>query len=149
MNLYKNFLWKGIEMKAELLAEIHNKWHDRMKELLKRAYSIVSRKTSDYGKENFLISGDITSSILQKEIQPYEVAVVLLGVKLARIDSIFKKIEAGEGLEFESVEDSVIDAINYLGLMYRERIKQIERNRLSCNDKGLEEAGDKRDFSAI
>lgn len=77
------------------------------KETLEKALSLIGEREKTYGsaEENFQRIANIASNILGKNISRYEVAAVLVAVKLGRMSN-----DPG-------YVDSYDDAINYLAFM--------------------------------
>ena len=76
--------------------------------VLKECAELQARKSADYQSEK--------SRILQSDHYPRGCATILdmAYQKLIRMYSVMEAAEAGESPKFESLEDSAIDAINYL-----------------------------------
>ena len=76
--------------------------------VLKECAELQQRKSNDYQNEK--------SRIVQADHYPRGCATILdmAYQKLIRMYSVMETIENGDGVNFESLEDSAIDAINYL-----------------------------------
>ena len=76
--------------------------------VLKECAELQQRKSNDYQNEK--------SRIVQADHYPRGWATILdmAYQKLIRMYSVMETIENGDGVNFESLEDSAIDAINYL-----------------------------------
>ena len=73
-------------------------------ELLKKAVETISERGDQYGtvENNFNRISAIASAILDRQVTPYEIAMILHALKLARIGAS------------PTNADSYIDGINYL-----------------------------------
>ena len=72
-------------------------------EVLTTAKDVAAERAFQYGEEMLLIASKISSTVLNKNITPHDVAIILAALKLARIKDSKKKL------------DNYVDAINYLG----------------------------------
>lgn len=92
-------------------------------DLFDKCKDILVSKGHDYSTEkdnhsNFKYSGFIAEAFPVE----YKSYAVLIGTKLARISTLLQKKEAKN----ESIEDSFIDLINYVALMYeRYRLEEL------------------------
>lgn len=92
-------------------------------DLFDKCKDILVSKGHDYSQErdghsNFKYSSFIAEAFPVK----YKSYAVLIGTKLARISTLLQKKEAKN----ESIEDSFIDLINYVALMYeRYRLEEL------------------------
>lgn len=79
--------------------------------VLKEAIELQNRKSQDY--QNPL------SRVRQADHYPRGVYTILdiVNGKLLRMYSVLETMEAGGSINFESVEDSAVDAINYLSFV--------------------------------
>lgn len=80
-------------------------------EVLKQAIDIQRAKGNDYN--------NAVSSVVQADYYPRGVWSILdiVNAKYLRMVSVLETMEAGGKPNFESVEDSAIDAINYLSFL--------------------------------
>jgi hypothetical protein len=77
--------------------------------LLNRCLEMLKKKNSDYANDtspfaNFEYSSELAG------IEKYQSILQLLGMKLSRI----RELMSGKEPNYESLEDSILDAINYL-----------------------------------
>lgn len=92
--------------------------------ILDKCKPILSSKAYDYSSNSDLHSNFKLAEALASEFpNPYKTYVVLIGMKLARISQLLQKGE----VKHESLDDSFLDGINYLALMY-ERYKEEQKN---------------------
>lgn len=82
--------------------------NDRFNELVKKSEEILLKKGSDYSNEDALSNFKQVSLITQVPVET--VALVLIGIKVARLGNLFNKDSNPSN---ESVYDSVIDLLNY------------------------------------
>jgi hypothetical protein len=92
------------------------------KVILKSAVDILGERGQDYGgiEDNFARISKITAAVLNKEISPYEIAMILHCVKLARMSGSQGKI------------DNYVDGINYLA--FAGQFATNESNKGDSND---------------
>lgn len=105
------------ETKVESASEVLNA---KMQENLKICGKILGSKGSDYGYDNFVHAAKVASIVAGTEIKPHWIAAALVGIKLARYGNLTAE---GKVPEHESIDDTIRDAVNYLVLMDRERVK--------------------------
>jgi len=83
------------------------------------ASQLLQKKNEDYASnqrgKNFIEAAKVASVITQKTIHPKDVAACLIGIKLSRYGNL--TTEENKIPNFEALEDTIHDAINYLGLM--------------------------------
>lgn len=74
------------------------------KQILSQSVAIIDNRAKDYGDviESFSRASSIATTILQKNVSIYDVAIISAAIKLSRISNK------------NDHEDSYIDAINYL-----------------------------------
>jgi hypothetical protein len=79
--------------------------------VLRECIDLQTKKSADYQSS--------VSEIKQAEYYPHGVNTIfdIMHAKMLRIKSVLAKMEAGEGVNFESVEDSCKDLINYSSFM--------------------------------
>ena len=101
------------------------KLYKEMLTTLETCTEVLKNKRQDYGDSNFVSAAKIASIVCNKDIIPMDVAACLIGIKLARYGNL-----TGFNLQplHESVNDTIIDLINYTVLMERERQKENARN---------------------
>ncbi|MBW8002633.1 MAG: hypothetical protein FVQ80_11530 [Planctomycetes bacterium] len=106
--------------------KLNSKFHKEMAETLREAASILDGKTSDYGHDSFQVGAAFASMITGKEVTATEIAAGLVGQKMAR----YKTLINSDGKPVnESLHDTIVDWVNYIVLMERERKKDAERER--------------------
>lgn len=81
--------------------------------LLNRCLEVIKKKNSDYANDkdpfaNFSYSSEIAG------VEKYQAILQLIGMKLSRIKEL---MSSGKEPNFESIEDSILDAINYLVIL--------------------------------
>lgn len=81
---------------------------ERFNELISISEGILIKKGSDYSNDDALSNFKQVAEITQVSVET--VALVLIGVKVARLGNLFKK--DGNAVN-ESINDSVIDLLNY------------------------------------
>lgn len=95
-------------------------------DFLAKAREIVEKKGQDYDGgircRNFFQAAKLASLLLDKPVSPKDVIAGLLGVKIARLSNL-TCAEGEINPNFESVEDTVIDIMNYFGFF--EEIRQM------------------------
>ncbi len=100
-------------------------------ELLKKAETLLGPKSHDYGEytKNCSDIGTIASVIRDKEIDALDVAAMMIGVKLSRLANLTSG--KGKTPKNESIMDTEVDGINYIGLFeeVREFMKGLEDGR--------------------
>lgn len=76
----------------------------KAEDILESALELIAERGKDYGniEDTFKRTAEIATAILGKEFTPYEIAVIMHSVKLARLKTSPTKI------------DSYVDGINYL-----------------------------------
>ena len=98
------------------------KLREDVMKILWKAEHLLYRKGHDYGDEdrlrNFKHVSKMWSILTGKEMTPTEAALFLLLLKIDRYMNLYKK---GEEALNESVEDTVVDGINYWLLMEANR----------------------------
>lgn len=79
--------------------------------ILEECIDLQSKKSADYQAD--------VSEIKQAEYYPHGVTTIydIMHAKMLRIKSVLAKMEAGHDANFESVEDSCKDLINYSSFM--------------------------------
>lgn len=106
--------------------ELNKKFHGEMAATLREAAGILDGKTNDYGHDSFQVGAEFASMIMGKKVTATEVAASLVGQKMAR----YKTLVNSDGPPVnESIHDTVVDWVNYVVLMERERKKDAERER--------------------
>jgi hypothetical protein len=96
--------------------------HEKMVHDINTCVSILSNRASDYGNDSFIDSANIFMAITGKGITPHEIALVMLCTKLARYGYMLKK--DNKKLNMAVVTDTIVDAMNYLGITERERLRE-------------------------
>ena len=92
--------------------------------MMEKAYTLLDNKAHDYATPNDLHSNFKYSDMVSSPFyNPYKSYAVLVGVKLARLSQV---LQDQREVKNESIEDSFIDLINYVALMY-ERYKLEKR----------------------
>lgn len=91
---------------------IREKHFQAVEDFYATGLSIMEGKNDDYAKasdpySNFRFAGQAAG------ISPAQVMLALIGVKLARIENIIHAPTVNN----ESLEDSIVDAINYIGIL--------------------------------
>lgn len=83
-------------------------------DVLTQASNLIGERGQDYGgiEDNFSNIAAVFYSIRGKELSPYDVALVMVSVKIARI------------LQSPYKEDNYLDAINYLAFAHELRPTQ-------------------------
>ena len=104
------------------------------RDILLKALEIIETKSEDYDSgercKNFFEAAKIASILRNKNIDAMDVAACLIGVKFSRYGNLTSK--AGEP-NFESIEDTAIDSINYVGLLEEIRQLIVRRNQSEDN----------------
>ena len=81
------------------------------------AMDLFRLKTKDYANEdvlsNFKRMSTLISTLLRKEITPSDMAMILVCLKMDRLQNL-----KGRSPENESVKDTWLDLINYLSLYF-------------------------------
>jgi len=91
--------------------------------LLNRASFILGPKGKDYGYDNFVNSAKVANVLCGVDfITPDIVAACLIGVKAGRYGMLAPKSRVPNN---ESIVDTVIDLVNYVVLMERERQRRV------------------------
>lgn len=105
--------------------------NEEMLATLQSCAAILLEKASDYGDDNFADAAVIASILCRKKFTRADVAAMLLGIKLARYGRLTGKHLKPKN---EPLHDTVVDAVNYVILMERERqkdgIEQSAENKL-------------------
>lgn len=91
---------------------IREQHFEHVQDLYARGLTTMAGKNEDYAKEddpysNFRLAAQVAG------ITPAQSMLVLIGVKLARIENILNSGVVNN----ESLEDSILDAVNYLGIL--------------------------------
>ena len=109
--------------------------HDVVKRLLQTSLDTHVKRETMYGGASsqnvFRDTASISSIILRKDLNAFDIAVVFTAMKLSRYGNIlelmtyYKDCEEEEEIQrlVESAWDSVLDAIVYIALSERERGK--------------------------
>jgi len=110
---------------------IQDEQHRKMGDKLQRCGEILLKKEKDYGRDNFIKASFVASLITGKELSASDVAACLIGIKTARYAqlTVNKKIP-----ENEPLDDSIVDWINYILLMERERRTDEVFNRKQADE---------------
>lgn len=89
--------------------------------------SLLGSKDSDYGHDTFIEAARIATVLTGHKVESDDVVACLVGVKCSR----YGRLSHGDvEVKHEALEDTEIDFINYVGLMFRERKRyQDERSR--------------------
>jgi hypothetical protein len=95
-----------------------DEYRDYMEDILETCKEILCSKGKDYGDDNFIEAAKVASIISGNEIKPHVIAAALIGIKLARYGNL---TSTGKEPQNESVRDTILDLINYVLLMDRER----------------------------
>jgi len=87
------------------------------KDILSQSATIIDSRAKDYGDviESFTRASSIATTILQKHISIYDVAIISAAIKMSRISNK------------NDHEDSYIDAINYLAFAAQFKSYQTEK----------------------
>ena len=111
---------KDVETR-ELIADMYeDPFNAAMGDMLLDCRKVLARKRHDYGDYTFIEAAENATILCGREIRSYEIAAMLIGIKMARYGFL---IGVGrEGLH-ESIADTVANLINYIALMERERQK--------------------------
>ncbi len=129
-----------LELREQLMSEsrelIQSRTHKAMLDTLNDCKHLLETKGHDYGMDNFLRASVTATSLTRRHMTPSDVAACLLGIKLARYAELTTK---GKKPENESLHDTVVDLINYILLMERERRTDEVFNRKQADE--VEEAG--------
>lgn len=89
--------------------------------IFERCAPLLASKAHDYAREDDFHTNFKTASMLATEFpDDYKSYAVLIGVKLARIAQLLQKGET----KHESVEDSFVDCLNYVALMYERYMEE-------------------------
>lgn len=91
--------------------------------LLSQAAELQERKSLDYQSES--------STVVQNDYYIHGVYSILdiVNAKVLRTRSVLAKMEHGEGANFESVQDSMLDLINYASFLIAYLDGEIEGQR--------------------
>jgi hypothetical protein len=100
-------------------------YREEMESILDECKSILCSKGKDYGNDNFIQAARIASCIAGMKLKPHVIAAALIGIKIARYGNLTN--QDGEP-KHESVKDTIIDLMNYVLLMDRER-KRFEKSK--------------------
>ena len=92
--------------------------HSIMFETLKKCAEVLHDKEADYGRDNFLQASITATKLVGRAVAPSTVVACLVGIKMARYAELTTR---GKVPENESLHDTIIDLINYILLMERER----------------------------
>ncbi len=103
---------------------------------LQECQGVLARKRHDYGDNNLIDAAALASITCGREIKPYEVCAVLIGLKLARYGYL---VDSGKEALHESISDTVQDLINYVVIMERERQKYEHSHKATEPPKGATE----------
>ncbi len=97
-------------------------------ECTRKMYDISRAKNSDYTGESQNPFENFLNSVIFAGVQPEQGIMVRLGDKIARIKSLLHKGTAA--VKDESLEDSILDACNYLIILaaYVKEQKSIKNN---------------------
>lgn len=87
---------------------------------LQECQGVLARKRHDYGDNTFVEAAENATILCGREIKSYEIAAMLVGIKMARYGFL---IGVGREGMHEPIADTVSDLINYVALMERERQK--------------------------
>lgn len=84
--------------------------------ILEEASNIIGERGQDYGgiEDNFARIAQIAQNILNVQVTPYHVAMILVATKLARMAGSRDK------------HDNYVDAINYLAFAADLRLKELK-----------------------
>jgi len=114
---------------------------DETKSILDNAKELLSGRNNEYGEDVFIHAAKIASEIMKKETKNTDIAIYLFSLKLARLGYLLnpkKKVPLADFFDKErNIEDTILDAINYLALIQRERTRNVEQKATSSN---IEEA---------
>lgn len=113
--------------KPKTVLEIFEDAHNRLLSRMRNTTDILDKKAFDYGTENFKMAAKIMNAITGKKYRPFEIALVLICIKFVRYGNLTEKDKTPKN---EGVEDTVVDLINYIGLMEREREREIKEKDL-------------------
>jgi len=97
------------------------------KEMFSRANKcaeVLDKKGTDWGFSNFEDAALIAGVITRKEFTREDVAAIMVGLKLSRYASITWNNATPL---HEPLTDTIIDAMNYINLMERERRKDVDQ----------------------
>ena len=111
-------------MTSQAENELNKKFHLEMAATLREAASTLDAKTDDYGHDSFLVGAKFASMVMGAKITAQEIAACLVGQKMARYKTL---TNSGKPPAYEPIHDTVIDWVNYIVLMERERRKDVER----------------------
>lgn len=81
-------------------------------EIISKIVSIREKKSNDYASEDDTLL-NFKKLALKREVDPSDIVRFFLDVKLQRLDNL-----KGKDPKCESVEDTIVDLINYAGLYY-------------------------------
>jgi hypothetical protein len=99
-------------------------YQDILKGFFARVMSITEKKAHDYAQandtlSNFKIQASMQSALVGREIRASDVALQFILVKLVRLSNLRDKDPQNE-----SVEDTILDCMNYVGLYYACRLDE-------------------------
>ncbi len=104
--------------------QLNAKFHKEMAATLREAAGILDSKSQDYGRDSFQVGAAFASMITGRAVTAQEIAAGLVGQKMARYKTL---TNSNVPPEHESIHDTVVDWVNYIVLMERERKKDAER----------------------
>lgn len=107
-----------------------------MRDALIKCSKLLDSKNNDYGVDNFIQAAVIASILTGQRVEAPDVAACLIGIKMSRYGVL---VGAGKAPENESVDDTVLDLVNYILLMERERIRYEVREGERDQEKFIEE----------
>ncbi len=102
------------------------KFHSDMLETLLTCHAVLGNKRQDYGDDNFVKAAKVAGVLTGKKIEPMDVAACLVGIKFARYGNLTSNSKTPL---HEPLKDTVIDGVNYVVLMERERQKSNAETR--------------------
>ena len=93
-------------------------YHKKMLEWMQETIELLDAKKHDYGLDNFIEAAQVGSILTGKQLTPVDVAACLIGIKCSRYGELTANDKEPKN---EALRDTVMDLINYVGLIERER----------------------------
>lgn len=103
---------------------INKTYQDILTGLMEEIMALTEKKAHDYAREtdtlsNFKVQAAMQSALFEREVKGSDIAFQFILVKLARLANLRSKDPQNE-----SVRDTILDLINYVGLYHACRLDE-------------------------
>lgn len=95
--------------------------------ILEECRQIHQQRSIDYGDEAFEDTAKITAILINRHFDAFEVAACFAAMKIVRYSYQVNSTQNHVAKDNAVTRDSIVDAINYLALTERERLKHVNK----------------------